>query len=129
MVFEIRGPLRRRVLTRLWQAGPSTAGEILDALNATSSRRLAYTTVNTILTRLHDEGFVTRTMEGRHYRYEAAFDDKSLDAEVGRRELRRLIERHGAASVAGFAADLTGPQSDLAARLRQLAREPEGPEA
>jgi predicted transcriptional regulator len=75
----------------------------------------------TILVRLHDKGYVARAREGRQYRYTASFDEESLPAAVGRRELRRLVERHGAKSVAAFAADLTGPDSDLAARLEELA--------
>lgn len=115
------GPLEQRAMDHLWREGPSTVGEVLEGLNAASSRRLAYTTVMTILVRLHEKGFVSRSREGRHFRYAPDFDRESLTAELGRRELRRLIERHGAASLAGFAADLAGSGSDLAARLRDLA--------
>lgn len=112
-------------MDHVWRQGASTVGEILEALNATSPRRLAYTTVMTILVRLFEKGYLARTREGRHFRYAAAFDEESLAAEVGRRELRRLIARHGAASLAGFAADLIGPESELAGRLRDLARSEE----
>ena len=96
-------------------------GETCAALNSTSAPPLAYTTVMTILVRLHEKGYVTRAREGRRFRYSAAFDEASLPAAVGRRELRRLIERHGADTVARFAADLTGADSELAARLAELA--------
>lgn len=115
------GPLEQRAMEHLWREGPSTVAEMLQALNSGSSRRLAYTTVMTILVRLHDKGYVSRSREGRHFRYGPDFDRESLTAELGRRELRSLIERHGAASLAGFAADLAGSGSDLAARLRDLA--------
>ena len=108
-------------MTHLWRVGPATVGEVLDALNTPSNRKLAYTTVMTILVRLHAKGYVTRAREGRHYRYAAAFDEASLPAAAGRRELLRLIERHGAETVAGFAADLTGADSELRARLQELA--------
>ena len=115
------GPLERRVMDHLWRFGPSTVGEVRAALNLESPQQLAYTTVMTILVRLSDKGYLSRTREGRHFRYAAAFDEASLPAAVGRRELRRLIERHGADSVAGFAADLAGVDSELTARLRKLA--------
>jgi predicted transcriptional regulator len=118
------GPLERRVMARLWAAGPQTVGEVLGALNDGSDRRLAYTTVMTILVRLHEKGLVTRGKEGRNYRYTAAVDEGSLGAELGRRELNRLIERYGAASVAGFAADLgEGELSDRLRKLGQASRE------
>ena len=117
---DVLGPLERRIMAHVWQSGPSTVAQARDALNKASSQQLAYTTVMTILVRLHEKGYLTRTREGRHYRYEAAFDEASLPAAAGRRELRLLIERHGAATLAGFAADLTGADSALTAELREL---------
>ena len=117
------GPLERRVMARLWKAGPQTVGDALEALNGSSDRRLAYTTVMTILVRLHEKGLVTREKDGRNYRYTAAVDEGSVVAQLGRRELNRLIERYGAASVAGFAADLG--EGELADKLRNVAAAPE----
>ncbi len=118
----VLGPLEQRVMARLWQAGPRAVGEVMEALNASAERQLAYTTVMTILVRLHEKGLVTRQKEGRLYRYTAAVAEASLEAQVGRRELNRLIDRYGAASVAGFAAELG--EGDLADRLGKLARAP-----
>lgn len=118
---DLLGPLERRVMDHLWRAGPATVGEARDALATSARRGLAYTTILTILVRLHRKGFVTRTREGRHFRYAAAFDESGLRAEVGRRELRRLIERHGVESVAGFARDIVDADTELVERLRELA--------
>lgn len=121
----VLGPLEQRVMARLWQAGSQAVGEVMEALNGSTERQLAYTTIMTILVRLHEKGLVTRQKEGRSYRYTAAVDAASLGPQVGRRELNRLIERYGAASVAGFAAELG--EDDLADRLAQLARTPRKP--
>ncbi|WP_067460368.1 BlaI/MecI/CopY family transcriptional regulator [Actinomadura macra] len=40
----------------------------------------AYTTVNTILHRLHEKRLVTRTRAGRYYRYRLAVDESELVA-------------------------------------------------
>jgi predicted transcriptional regulator len=120
------GPLEQRVMTHLWHVGPATVGDVLDALNEAAGRKLAYTTVMTILVRLDEKGFVGRTLEGRHFRYAAVFPEEELAAEIGRRELRRLIERHGAESLAGFAADLVGADARLTERLRAIADESTG---
>ena len=108
-------------MERLWREGAATVGEVRDAL-AASGHDVAYTTILTILVRLHEKALVTRSKEGRQHRYAAAFDASELPAEAGRRALRRLIERHGAASLAGFARDLVGADSDLVAGLRELAQ-------
>lgn len=125
MGSNVLGPLERRIMEHLWRSGPSTVAETRGALNSASRQQLAYTTIMTILVRLHEKGYLTRQPEGRHYRYAAAFDEASLPAAVGRRDLRLLIERHGAETLASIAADLTGADSELTARLRELAEREE----
>lgn len=126
MKVQVLGPLERRVMEQLWQHGPQSVAEILERLNSASDRTLAYTTVMTILVRLHEKGYTSRTQTARTYTYEAAMDEATLTATVGRRELSRLIDRHGAASLAKYAADLGDVGSPLADRLRQLADEQSG---
>jgi predicted transcriptional regulator len=117
------GPLERRVMQELWASGPRTVGDVVEALNRTANRQLAYTTVMTILVRLVEKGYVSRTATGRTYTYQAAMDEPTLAATVGRRELNRLIDRYGASSLARFAEDLGTSGSPLADRLRRLAEE------
>lgn len=109
-------------MTHLWRRTTATVAQIVEALNAESDRKLAYTTVMTILVRLHEKGYVTREATGRSYLYQPAMDEAGLRASVGRRELGSLIERYGAASVAQFAEDLRTSNAGLAARLRTLAK-------
>lgn len=123
MPDDYLGPLERRVMEQLWERGPQTVGNILETLNRGARRKLAYTTVMTILVRLHEKGYVSRVQTGRTYTYEAAMDEAALAATVGRRELRRLIDRYGAASLARFADDLGTAQTPLAQGLRELAEE------
>lgn len=120
MATDYLGPLERRVMTQLWNDGPSSVAQMVESLNATSERKLAYTTVMTILVRLHEKAYVTRQSSGRSYIYAPAMDEAGLTASVGRRELSRLIQRFGAASVAQFAEDLSVVDGDLAARIRDL---------
>lgn len=117
------GPLEHRVMTRLWESGAQTVAQIVEALNGGSKQNLAYTTVMTILVRLHGKGYVERTRSGRQYMYRAAMDEPSLAATIGRRELSRLIRRFGASSLAQFAADLTATDAELTRQLRRLAEE------
>lgn len=79
------GNLEREVMAYLWDAdGPRTVREVHDAL--APDRRLAYTTVMTVMNRLATKGVVTQQKEGRAYRYcpaksrEDAVADLMLDA-------------------------------------------------
>ena len=123
MEADYLGPLARRVMSRLWEGGAQTVAQVATALNLGAERALAYTTVMTILVRLHQKGYVTRTRSGRQYIYCAAMDEASLRAAVGRQELRGLIARFGAASLANFAADLSEADPQLKRQLRRLAEE------
>jgi predicted transcriptional regulator len=79
-----RGDLENEVLAALVAAGrPATPGEVLDLL----ARPLAYTTVMTTLSRLHDKGAVTRRRVGRAYAYATA-DSATVTA----RRMRRVLE-------------------------------------
>jgi predicted transcriptional regulator len=62
------GALEARVLDVLWDDGGwLTPGEVNEAL--ADARPLAYTTVMTILVRLHEKGVVERERRGRTWTY------------------------------------------------------------
>lgn len=79
-----RGDLENEVLAALVTAGrPATPGEVLQLLE----RPLAYTTVMTTLSRLHEKGAVTRERAGRAYAYVTA-DSATVTA----RRMRRVLD-------------------------------------
>lgn len=60
------GALEAAVMRVLWSAGTSmTAGEVRDSLTAESNERPAFTTVVTVLNRLHLKGRVVRAVNER----------------------------------------------------------------
>ena len=62
------GDLEREVMQLVWANGPVTAEAVRERLE----RRLKESTVRTVLRRLEDKGYVTHTVEGRTYVYQAA---------------------------------------------------------
>lgn len=73
------------MLAALWSAdGSATATEVQRRIDGT----LAYTTVVTILTRLHEKGAVTRQKRGRSFAYAPVDDDAGLAA----RRMRKLLD-------------------------------------
>lgn len=65
------------MLAVLWDAGaPLSPTDV----QARLEDDLAYTTVVTILTRLHDKGVATREKQGRSFRYQAVVDEAGLAA-------------------------------------------------
>ncbi|MBV9660556.1 MAG: BlaI/MecI/CopY family transcriptional regulator [Acidimicrobiales bacterium] len=71
------GTLEAEVLATLWSVDqPLSAEDVRVRLAAD----LAYTTVATILTRLHEKGAVNRTLTGRVYSYAPVLDHAALTA-------------------------------------------------
>ena len=63
------GELERTIMAVLWDAGrPMTVRQVHAALS--DSRSLAYTTVMTVLSRLHAKGILRRSEAGRAFTYE-----------------------------------------------------------
>lgn len=70
MVDVVRqlGDLEAVVMDRLWSWGrPASVREVLEDL--AQDRKLAYTTVMTVMDNLHTKGVLSRAPDGRAYRY------------------------------------------------------------
>ncbi len=113
------GSLQRAILEELWTAGESSVREVVALLEARANT-LAYTTVLTVMIRLHARGLLIRRREGRRDMYQAAVDPAGLSAALSREAVDRLIEAHGDEALAAFAARMRdGDPADLT-RLREL---------
>ncbi|HEX7660329.1 MAG TPA: BlaI/MecI/CopY family transcriptional regulator [Pseudonocardiaceae bacterium] len=83
------GELSSLVLDVLRRAGRAlTPAEVLGELNDLGAGPLAYTTVVTILSRLHTQGYAERFRSGRAYAYLAVADPVLLAA----RRMRRMLD-------------------------------------
>jgi len=96
------GELEGDVLAVLWSHDqPLTPGEIHEALG----RDLAYTTVATVLARLHDKGLVDRTKDGPSHRYWATAGEVDVASASFRSVLTRSHDRR--ALLQGFVQSLS----------------------
>lgn len=117
------GTLEYPIMRALWSQFPLRVGDVLERLNADrpDDERLAYTTVMTVLSRLHDKGIVDREKQGRSYRYRPRFTEDELVRELSRGEVQRLVDQYGQVALAQFATALQDADPDLLARLVRLA--------
>lgn len=114
-----RGPgeLEHAVLAVLWSADSALSpGEVRDRLVADGAGDLSYSTVVTILSRLHDKDVLDRKREGRSFRYSPVVADV---ADLAARQLRSVLDRYGdrAAVLTRFVADLSDTDEKLLRRL------------
>ena len=106
------GALEHDILKVLWAADRALQpGEVKDLLDLD----LAYTSVATVLTRLHAKGLVDRVESGRAFAYTAAFEESDLAA-------RRIVDVLSSSSdrgavLAGFVGRLSKRDANALRRL------------
>lgn len=82
------GDAELEVLKALWVDGPGTVREVLNRLSR-RGRNLAYTTVQTFLTRLEQKGFVRADKSDLAYRYAA----RVTRERISKSRLRELLDQ------------------------------------
>lgn len=111
------GSLQADILEALATRGPSTVREIADSLPRRDAR--AYTTVMTILVKLHAKGVVDRRRAGKGFVYTARFAPDELRDRMAKHLVDELVDDFGEAALAHFASALDRLDR---ARLRRLLR-------
>ncbi|MFZ0321210.1 MAG: BlaI/MecI/CopY family transcriptional regulator [Candidatus Sulfotelmatobacter sp.] len=89
------GPLEQRLMEAVWGRGSATVRELVEA----SCEDLAYTTVMTTLDRLFKKGLLTRSEEGRAFRYVARFSRDELQREAAGSAFRQLLDASPASTL------------------------------
>ena len=112
------GPLEHRLLEALWARGSATVRELV----ADDYRDLAYTTVMTTLDRLFKKGLLTRSEEGRAFRYAPRFSREEMHREVAGHAFRQLLDASPASSLPlSFLVEILGERDEqLLDDLRKL---------
>src|SRR5262245_40632641 len=106
------GELEAEVLGVLWGADePLTPADVQTRLDG----ELAYTTVMTILTRLHEKGVASREKRGRSFVYRAVDDEPGLAARRMRQVLDGEPDRRSV--LARFVSNLSKSDERLLRRL------------
>jgi predicted transcriptional regulator len=114
--------LELQVLSVLWDRGPSTVRQVLDAMPDGKER--AYTTVLTVLQSLEKKRLVRHKQRGRQYVYRAAADRSGVLAPRLRRLIRHVFGGDPAA-VLQHILDGTEVSADDLAAMRELLAEHE----
>jgi predicted transcriptional regulator len=113
------------VLTVLWSADQSLSpGEVREVLAVDGAGDLSYSTVVTIMSRLHGKGVLDRKRQGRSFRYTPIVADA---AGLAARQLNDLLNRQAdrGAVLTRFVADLSDSDEKLLRHLLGAPRDAE----
>lgn len=116
--------LEAEVMEEVWLSeGEVTVRDALHGLNARSRKQRAYTTVMTIMSRLHTKGLLARKLQGKTYFYRPVMSRQAyLDARA-RDEVDHLVADFGDLALAHFARRVQGLDAKRLKKLRELAGE------
>ncbi|MEX0938332.1 MAG: BlaI/MecI/CopY family transcriptional regulator [Pirellulales bacterium] len=109
-------PAELEVLQVLWERGPATVREVMDALNARRPR--AYTSVMSLLNVMTDKRLLKQTSRGRAFLYEARAEREKTLGRIVEDVLGRAFEGSASALVARLL-DQASPSTDELDEVRR----------
>ena len=118
------GDLERAVMEQVWRAAeedriPVSVREVHEAL--ATSRKLAYTTVMTVMGRLSEAGLLTQERSGRAYRYSPAGTREELTASTMLDQLHGMDTTDRRSALLHFLGDASPEEiADLKAALAEV---------
>lgn len=118
---DVLGPLGAAVVREVMARGEASVGDIVDDLRRRQGRAYAYTTIMTIMGRLHERGVLQRQRQGRQYVYRPAAPEAELVDRLSRVAVERLVDRFGTAALRHFAVKLADLDPEARRRLAELA--------
>lgn len=123
-VARYLGDLQAHVMAIFWRRESATVREVVDELNEGRKRKLAYTTVLTLVSRLWSRGLLARDPDGRGYRYRPARTRDELLGDFSDELIDRLLSDFGEIAVARLGAKLDELDPSRERRLREARERP-----
>jgi predicted transcriptional regulator len=114
------GQAEQAVMNHVWRHGPVTADECRAALAA--SWPMKDSTIRTVLRRLETKGYVTHTVDGRTYRYEAVHAPLAVATRAVRQIIDRFCGGSAEALVLGMVDDRVLDAGELERIAKRIAR-------
>ena len=124
-LHSILGELESAVMTLIWERGPLTVRQAHQILEA--DRKIAYTTVMTVMSRLADKGLLAKEKDGAAFVYRAQADEASFHEATRGRIIEGLLGAFGSPVLSQFVETVGREHPEKMEELaRLIAREREG---
>lgn len=117
------GKLEQKIMDIVWQQGNCSTREVLVELQ--KEKKLAYTTIATILNRLVEKDLLVRKVNGVRFTYTSAFSKEKYAKGVAQTFLKRFINSFGDTAVASFAESIDRLPEDKRKYFLKLLKENE----
>lgn len=115
---KVLGSLEQEIMEALWDRRTCTGKEVLDDL--ARNRKIAKTTVFTVLERLYKKGLVRKSRGESFYLFEPAYSREELAEEVSREVLRGVLDLWSGPAISSFVDLVAQDSPDKLDRLASL---------
>lgn len=122
---DVLGPLAAAIVREVSARGEASVADVVEALRGSQGRNHAYTTILTVMGRLHERGVLSRERRGRQYIYRPTAPEADLIDRLSALAVDRLVDRYGNAALRHFAVRLADVDPATRRRLAALAGEEE----
>ncbi|HWP62465.1 MAG TPA: BlaI/MecI/CopY family transcriptional regulator [Candidatus Binatia bacterium] len=122
---DVLGPLGAAVVREVLARREASVADVVDGLRRGGGRPYAYTTIMTVMSRLHERGVLERERHGRHYVYRPAAPEAEIIDHLSRVAVEQLVDRFGTAALRHFAVKLADLDPETRRRLADVAGGPE----
>jgi predicted transcriptional regulator len=122
---DVLGPLAAAIVREVAGRGEASVADIVEGLRRSQPRDHAYTTIMTVMGRLHEKGILARDRRGRQYIYRPAAPEVELVDRLSGLAVDRIVDRYGTAALRHFAVKLADLDPATRRRLAALADEQE----
>jgi predicted transcriptional regulator len=113
--------LEAEIMHEVWEHEERTVRAVLDAINARSEPARAYTTILTVMQRLHAKDMLRRERRGRSDVYVATLTRDQYAEARAEVEVGALVAEYGDVALAHFSRHIRGLDPDRRKQIRRLA--------
>lgn len=118
MMQKTLSNLEQKVMSLIWECKECTVRDVVDEFN--KSRKIAYTTVATIIQRLENKGFVVKKEKGKTNFYKARLGKETYTKRVADSFIKKFVGSFGDVAIASFADGLDDISEDKRKYLLNL---------
>lgn len=118
---DVLGPLASAIVREVTARREASVADVVEGLRQAQGREHAYTTIMTVMGRLHEKGVLVRERRGRQYIYRPSAPEAELIDRLSGLAVDRVVERYGSAALRHFAVRLADLDPDTRRRLEALA--------
>lgn len=118
MIQKTLSDLEQQVMNFIWERKETSVRDVVDELS--KHRKIAYTTVATIVQRLENKGFVVRKESGKTNFYKPRLGKETYTKRIADSFIKRFVGSFGDAAIASFAEGLEDLSDDKRKYLLNL---------